>query len=201
MAPDTGNTESDTPAVTRGRQRPGAACDECRRRKLRCDGQHPQCSVCRDTDVVCEVTQRGVRGPKKGYLKALKNRIVHLEAMLESHLPSHQQPNLLRNSRNNNDRTVGTDSASPVDQNAVHAPDPWLPTRAASSDSEHEAFISSAYDLQPNPATLPINPRNHAWSFASALPATNMPPSEILQAELYRRSPRIPSWYGRVQGG
>ncbi|OJJ43582.1 hypothetical protein ASPZODRAFT_73872 [Penicilliopsis zonata CBS 506.65] len=60
------------------------ACDECRRRKLRCDGQQPQCSVCRETETRCQVTtQRGVRGPKRGHLKALKERLGHLEALLE----------------------------------------------------------------------------------------------------------------------
>ena len=62
--------------TTRGRQRPGGACEECRRRKLRCDGQRPQCRVCQESGVTCEVTtQRATRGPKKGYMKALKSRV------------------------------------------------------------------------------------------------------------------------------
>lgn len=64
-------------------QTPKTACDECRRRKLRCDGKKPQCGVCVDTGVVCATTQRGVRGPKKGHLRALKSHIVQLEAMLQ----------------------------------------------------------------------------------------------------------------------
>ncbi|EHA25829.1 hypothetical protein ASPNIDRAFT_138298, partial [Aspergillus niger ATCC 1015] len=59
------------------------ACDECRRRKLRCDGQKPQCGRCLDTGVACELTQRSARGPKKGHLRDLKNRLVYLEALLE----------------------------------------------------------------------------------------------------------------------
>ncbi|KUI71346.1 hypothetical protein VM1G_07359 [Cytospora mali] len=34
---------------------------------------------------------RGVRGPKKGYLKALKNRVVQLEALLDGRLKAQQQ--------------------------------------------------------------------------------------------------------------
>ncbi|KAG8157587.1 hypothetical protein KVR01_012629 [Diaporthe batatas] len=83
---------SPTPPATAPRgQRPGYACDECRRRKLRCDGRQPQCSLCQTTGAVCEVTQRGLRGPKKGYLKALKNRVVQLEALLESRLRTQQR--------------------------------------------------------------------------------------------------------------
>ncbi|KAL3442325.1 fungal-specific transcription factor domain-containing protein [Aspergillus insuetus] len=73
------NSSSNT---TRHR-RSTTACDECRRRKVRCDGQQPQCGVCLETGVACEMTQRATRGPKKGHLRDLKNRLVHLEALLE----------------------------------------------------------------------------------------------------------------------
>ncbi|EED13248.1 conserved hypothetical protein [Talaromyces stipitatus ATCC 10500] len=64
---------------TTSRQRPGSACEECRRRKLRCDRQ-PQCGNCIDAGVVCTTTTvRPARGPKKGHLKALKGRIATLE--------------------------------------------------------------------------------------------------------------------------
>ncbi|KAK2592583.1 hypothetical protein QQS21_009728 [Conoideocrella luteorostrata] len=76
----------DSNGTARGRQRP--ACEECRRRKLRCDGQQPQCSVCKETGVACEVNPvRAPRGPKRGYLKNLRNRV----SMLESKLAAHAQ--------------------------------------------------------------------------------------------------------------
>lgn len=88
------------------RQLPGAACEECRKRKLRCkasrllmpmpfrfllganfflnqpptgDRGRPQCGTCADAGIVCEVnTNRLARGPKKGDLKALRSRIGEL---------------------------------------------------------------------------------------------------------------------------
>jgi hypothetical protein len=49
------------------------ACDECRKRKLRCDGQDPQCGVCTEAGITCRVnTKRSTRGPKKGLLRALR---------------------------------------------------------------------------------------------------------------------------------
>lgn len=49
------------------------ACDECRKRKLRCDGQDPQCGVCAEAGITCKVnTKRPARGPKKGLLRALR---------------------------------------------------------------------------------------------------------------------------------
>lgn len=189
MPPDPENKDSDSAPTTRRRQRPGAACDECRRRKLRCDGQQPQCSVCRDTNVVCEVSQRSARGPKKGHLKVLKNRVAYLEAMLDSH----QQTEPLGDSRNSNDVTIGTHSTSPVDRTLGHAPGPWPPTgntASASSDHQQEAFLLDRFEPQSsNGATLPHDSGNQPWSSSPALQASNLPPSEILQAELYRLNP------------
>ncbi|PYH98410.1 fungal-specific transcription factor domain protein [Aspergillus ellipticus CBS 707.79] len=64
------------------RQGPGSACEECRRRKLRCDRQ-PQCQNCIDAGVYCVTNlARPARGPKKGHLKVLKGRIATLERCL-----------------------------------------------------------------------------------------------------------------------
>lgn len=67
------------------RARPRLACQECRRRKLRCDGAQPRCSTCENTGTECDVnTNRPPRGPKKGYLKALQSKIDTLESRLEA---------------------------------------------------------------------------------------------------------------------
>lgn len=72
-----GNDSSDgSPQAPRTRQQPGAACDECRRRKLRCDRQKPQCGACQASGVACIVpATKPARGPKRGYLKTLQARI------------------------------------------------------------------------------------------------------------------------------
>lgn len=68
------------------RQQPGSACEECRKRKLRCDRNRPQCGTCADAGVTCEVgTSRLRRGPKKGGLKALRSRVgTSIESLLYS---------------------------------------------------------------------------------------------------------------------
>ncbi|KAI1410605.1 hypothetical protein F5Y13DRAFT_181286 [Hypoxylon sp. FL1857] len=67
------SVKSSTPPA---RQNPGAACEECRRRKVRCDRQQPSCGLCLSSGVQCQVTTpRPPRGPKRGYLKALQARI------------------------------------------------------------------------------------------------------------------------------
>ncbi|RAK96962.1 citrinin biosynthesis transcriptional activator CtnR [Aspergillus ibericus CBS 121593] len=65
------------------RNRPGSACAECRRRKMRCDGKHPECDNCSIAGIQCIFSSQPTRrGPKKGHLKTLHMRIAHLESKL-----------------------------------------------------------------------------------------------------------------------
>lgn len=58
------------------RQQPGLACEECRRRKARCDRVRPQCGICSEMGRNCvTVDQRSQRGPRKGQLKDLRSRV------------------------------------------------------------------------------------------------------------------------------
>ncbi|CAG7972873.1 unnamed protein product [Penicillium olsonii] len=69
--------------MSASRQQPGLACEECRKKKLRCDRRRPQCNQCEDSGTACYVNQvRSPRGPKKGHLKALRNRIATLESII-----------------------------------------------------------------------------------------------------------------------
>ncbi len=58
------------------RQQAGFACEECRRRKARCDRARPKCGYCLETDAVCIVINKKIqRGPKKGHMTALRSQI------------------------------------------------------------------------------------------------------------------------------
>ncbi|KAI1134066.1 fungal-specific transcription factor domain-containing protein [Hypoxylon sp. FL0543] len=71
------------------RQLPGLSCEECRRRKARCDRARPQCGTCAETGITCVVVdKRPQRGPKKGQLKALRSRVATLERQLTNQLGS-----------------------------------------------------------------------------------------------------------------
>ncbi|KAL3479701.1 hypothetical protein BJX99DRAFT_255424 [Aspergillus californicus] len=70
---------SPLPLAQNSRQRPGSACEECRRRKVRCDRQRPQCQVCYESGLECKIsTARLPRGPRKGQLRTLRTRIGRL---------------------------------------------------------------------------------------------------------------------------
>lgn len=52
------------------------ACMICRRRKLRCDGVRPSCSTCSRLGHTCAYDEvRRKSGPKRGYVKALEERL------------------------------------------------------------------------------------------------------------------------------
>ncbi|KAJ0117911.1 hypothetical protein J7T55_014361 [Diaporthe amygdali] len=59
------------------------ACEQCRRRKSKCDRVQPQCGSCARADTACVfVDERPKRGPKKGQLRALKAQVAALERQL-----------------------------------------------------------------------------------------------------------------------
>ncbi|KXJ89702.1 hypothetical protein Micbo1qcDRAFT_121397 [Microdochium bolleyi] len=73
----------------RKRSKVSRACDECRRKKVKCDappdaGTEP-CSNCRRSSITClfsRIPQK--RGPSKGYIKELADRINNIEGKLAS---------------------------------------------------------------------------------------------------------------------
>ncbi|EFX04748.1 c6 zinc finger domain containing protein [Grosmannia clavigera kw1407] len=61
------------------------ACLICRRRKLKCDGRRPSCSTCSRLGHPCSYDEvRKKSGPKRGYVKALEERLKQVEVMLKS---------------------------------------------------------------------------------------------------------------------
>ncbi|TQV97724.1 hypothetical protein V2A60_006545 [Cordyceps javanica] len=73
----------------RKRSKVSRACDECRRKKIKCDAQsdtgEAPCSSCARSNIRClfsRVPQK--RGPSKGYIKELADRINSIESKLES---------------------------------------------------------------------------------------------------------------------
>lgn len=55
------------------RQRIGRACAPCRRRKSKCDGQQPECTICRSAGRFCSYEDSGRRrGLQSGYVRSLE---------------------------------------------------------------------------------------------------------------------------------
>ncbi|KAG1141523.1 hypothetical protein G6F37_009264 [Rhizopus arrhizus] len=67
------------------RQRVSKACEQCRKKKVKCDGTSPLCTNCISLGIQCsykESTKK--RGPPKGYIEAIEGRLHRLEALLGS---------------------------------------------------------------------------------------------------------------------
>ncbi|KAF2655236.1 hypothetical protein K491DRAFT_716458 [Lophiostoma macrostomum CBS 122681] len=75
------------------RSKVSRACDECRRKKIRCDATSengPQaCSSCKKTGARCQFSRQPMkRGPSKGYIKELADRLNSLENQIQNpHAP------------------------------------------------------------------------------------------------------------------
>ncbi|KAB5583316.1 hypothetical protein GE09DRAFT_947411 [Coniochaeta sp. 2T2.1] len=84
---DRGMQQQNTMVPPRKRSKISRACDECRRKKIKCDavaeGGDEPCSNCRRSSSQClfsRVPQK--RGPSKGYIKELADRINSIEGKL-----------------------------------------------------------------------------------------------------------------------
>ncbi|PKY03171.1 hypothetical protein P168DRAFT_305496 [Aspergillus campestris IBT 28561] len=75
-------------SARRKRSKISRACDECRRKKVRCDASSETgvetCSNCRRLGVVCQFSRVPMkRGPSKGYIKELAERLHTLENQMQ----------------------------------------------------------------------------------------------------------------------
>ncbi|KAE8155053.1 fungal-specific transcription factor domain-containing protein [Aspergillus avenaceus] len=63
------------------------ACEECRRRRAKCDGKRPVCTRCVQWHVSCQysIAEDGRRPASKTYVLLLRQRIESLEKLLERH--------------------------------------------------------------------------------------------------------------------
>ncbi|KAF7532085.1 hypothetical protein G7054_g8263 [Neopestalotiopsis clavispora] len=82
-------TPSDTPALPlQKRRRVTRACDECRRKKIKCDGKQP-CTHCQVYSYECtyDKPSNRRRNPAPQYIEALENRLQRAEALLKKFMP------------------------------------------------------------------------------------------------------------------
>ncbi|KAF7861969.1 hypothetical protein EAF04_007850 [Stromatinia cepivora] len=82
----------------RKRSKVSRACDECRRKKIRCNANEPGnediCSNCKRVGVSCQFSRQPMkRGPSKGYIKELADRINTLEGQVQgTEMPQYSHP-------------------------------------------------------------------------------------------------------------
>ncbi|KAK9456667.1 hypothetical protein V1511DRAFT_456861 [Dipodascopsis uninucleata] len=162
-------------SAPRKRSKVSRACDECRRKKIRCDASPDngpeQCSSCRRVGEKCSFSRIPMkRGPSKGYIKELEDRLNSLEHSMSSSEPSgiagavsSIPPN--NNSSGGHKASVSSSSSghnhgptSPGSQYGSGGLDPLMPLPRPRTDSTHS--IHSPTILNP----VPPGPRKRAFS-------------------------------------
>ncbi|KAI1070835.1 hypothetical protein LB507_006814 [Fusarium sp. FIESC RH6] len=79
--------KSQVTASGKPRQRSALACNLCRTKRIKCDGQRPICTTCITNGERCEYTSQDSnrKPPSKRYVEALQERIRSLESRLEKY--------------------------------------------------------------------------------------------------------------------
>lgn len=170
------STVSMPPSVQKKRRRPALACEQCRRRKVRCDRNLP-CNTCvRSKNALCTYTSQAKahskRSPKHGDAPPTGSVITAL-SLPEPILPAFQP---LPTPRHSNPSTVRTDGDLPyrkrladLGDNPVHGsaasneaglsfPEPILPIVQSLPTPKHPAAPAArpnADSLEGNPLFLP----------------------------------------------
>ncbi|CZR60899.1 related to Zn(II)2Cys6 transcriptional activator [Phialocephala subalpina] len=83
------------------------ACIICRKRKLKCDGTKPSCSTCTRLGHNCAYDEvRRKSGPKRGYVKALEERLKQVETLLKTQDPAATTPEIPQTNFGSGQRNV-----------------------------------------------------------------------------------------------
>ncbi|KAJ5168712.1 uncharacterized protein N7482_004306 [Penicillium canariense] len=186
----------------RKRSKISRACDECRRKKVRCDASSETgletCSNCRRLGVVCQFSRVPMkRGPSKGYIKELAERLHTLESQMQ---PGIVQPDVPYQSMNEVNLSRGyQDFTSPVDPGSANRKRTYsvfegLPSSSFAQPSfngrgSQNAFDTSDATADPynptiasggasRPGNLFWNPTGNEQDLPSGLEMTDLPRHE-----------------------
>ncbi|KAM0274405.1 hypothetical protein ACHAQH_007874 [Verticillium albo-atrum] len=145
IRPMSPNQELDTPDNASMPKPKRLACMICRKRKLKCDGIKPSCSTCTRLGHSCAYDEvRRKSGPKRGYVKALEERLKQVETLLNK----------------TQDSSTGADTNAPA------------PLNLNSSSGSHTQVSTAGAGFQSQNTTLTVpNDRDmDHWRFAGESP-------------------------------
>ncbi|KAF9918041.1 hypothetical protein BX616_010512 [Lobosporangium transversale] len=129
------------------RRRVSRACDICRRKKVRCDGLQPSCTNCTTFGFQCTFNDSAKkRGPPKGYIEALENRLHRMESLLGGLVQSGERPKAdLDAWRDEHDDDVDSlDSIWPASSDTPLFPPPVPSSLPTNNRHQHTDSISTA---------------------------------------------------------
>ncbi|KAG0087337.1 hypothetical protein BGZ92_007411 [Podila epicladia] len=156
------------------RKRLTQACDPCRKKKIKCDGNKPSCANCAKLDVNCTyLPSMKKRGPRQGYIELLEKRLDKMEQLLQ-HGPSAVAPeflesrNLLGSRYRRGNRSTSPTADEDKDQHRHKAgPDTRYFGTTSGYSSQH-----TEYDRQNDPSKNQVGPK---YSSQATLPGKDRP--------------------------
>ncbi|KAI9269657.1 hypothetical protein EDC94DRAFT_376949 [Helicostylum pulchrum] len=89
-------------ADNKKRVRASQACVHCRKKKIKCDESRPDCRQCQDANILCEYTEPKKRGPRKGYVQLLEERLAQMERKLMGPSAGMNNPKSILNDEESN---------------------------------------------------------------------------------------------------
>ncbi|KAF9102684.1 hypothetical protein BGX29_004321 [Mortierella sp. GBA35] len=144
------------------------ACDNCRRRRVKCDGVPDGCGGCKAAKTQCVYTTSNTkRGPPKGYVEVIEDRLGKIENMLTSIVRKKKVVNDNANTTSDAKAHRSTSSATPhPDQNDNDGHDNSNNNNNDDDEDDDDDDRASTYsDLVPvkqqppaSPALHPLNP-------------------------------------------
>ncbi|KAF9919637.1 hypothetical protein FBU30_010721 [Linnemannia zychae] len=87
------------------------ACDNCRRRRVKCDGTPDGCGGCRAAKTQCVYTTSNTkRGPPKGYVEVIEDRLGKIENMLAGIVKKKNSSSSSKSNQNGSGTTASSDN-------------------------------------------------------------------------------------------
>ncbi|WRT67615.1 uncharacterized protein IL334_004587 [Kwoniella shivajii] len=163
-------TESETsagsiqPPAKRSVNHTSRACDSCRRRKIRCDGSYPQCTVCKERGCACEYKDEDKRKTHTEHMEDLNTRMDNFERLIKELLHAQTvgqnvpppMPSSANESTNARDHTIvvpTVEQSGPDSSTRISVPD-W--TIDTSLDQHAPNLPSSSTYIYPETSLSPV---------------------------------------------
>ncbi|CAG7941998.1 unnamed protein product [Penicillium salamii] len=167
------------------RQRIYRACDQCRRRKSKCDGEQPSCSICRVADRSCTYENGGGRrGLAPGYVRSLETIL----GLVIQHVPNSEKTvhDLLAKSRNN-DHFFAKDPATVWRKSRLAKAMPLL----LDHEPQENLTLSAQDDPEWDTSEIPITPAVISGDTVPAVPDLNELPQPQTTPKVNPTPPEI----------
>ncbi|KAG0199962.1 hypothetical protein BGX28_006869 [Mortierella sp. GBA30] len=154
------------------------ACDNCRRRRVKCDGVPDGCGGCKAAKTQCVYTTSNTkRGPPKGYVEVIEDRLGKIENMLAGIVKKKKAP-----APTSSDKAVASSSSGP---SAPAAQSDNEDGRDEEEDDRASTYSSDLVQVKQQPASPALRPAR------SSTPSNRNLRSGSIVSPLGRHSPLV----------